>query len=69
MYSTHMNGGNLAKKLSPDIFLLFPWETGEEGWSRVSGTAKNTHTHTHTHTHTIYIVSSRTDLITVLKTK
>lgn len=53
MYTTHMNGANLAKKLSPNIFLLFPRETGEEGRSRVTGTSK-THTLTHTlaHAHT-----------------
>lgn len=40
VYSTHMNGRNLAKKLSPNIFLLSPWETGEEAWSRVTGTSQ-----------------------------
>lgn len=38
MYGTHMNGNNQAKKLSPDIFLLFPKETEEERWSRVTET-------------------------------
>lgn len=39
MYATRMNGSDLPKKLfSPDIFLLFPRETGEEGRSRVTGT-------------------------------
>lgn len=43
MYSTHMNGRNLPKKLYPDIILLFPRETGDEGWSRVTATPKNAH--------------------------
>lgn len=43
MYSTHMNGRNLAKELYPDIILLFPRETGDEGWSRVTATPKNAH--------------------------
>lgn len=41
VYSTHMNGTNLAQKLYPNIFLLSPWETGEETWSRVTGTSQN----------------------------
>lgn len=43
---------NLPKKLSPKIFLLFPQETGEEGWSRVSGASRR-HAHRHTHTQSI----------------
>lgn len=60
MYNTHMNGGNLAKRLSPNIFLLFAGERGEEGWGRVTGTPKKnkkntTCTETYTHkTYTLY---------------
>lgn len=39
VHRTHMNGTNLAKKLYPNIFLLSPWETGDEAWSRVTGTS------------------------------
>lgn len=58
-----MNGSNLAKELSPDIFLLFPRETGEEGRGRVTGASEN-----HTHSHDVYY-KLKTDLNTNFKSQ
>lgn len=53
MYSKHKNGRNPAKRLYPGIFLLFPQETGDEGWSQVTGIS-NKYTH-----HLCYELKSR----------
>lgn len=50
VYSTRMNGTDLAKKLYPDIFLLSPRETEEEAWSRVTARKKTTKKKTPHHT-------------------
>lgn len=63
MHSTHMNERNLATKLYPIIFPLFPWETREEGWSQVTAASKKNQKKKHP-TQTVYTESSGTDLIT-----